>query len=229
MMNPPALVWGVAGRAESESAVSVALSMIVAKRSRRPRGWYGSALLACAFVGTLFTRPLFARGSSIDTVVFVLAWPVFIVGGFMRLWGTLYVGGRKDKRLVTDGPYSICRNPLYVGSLLLGISLAMFLKSGLFLVAIVAVSTAYAAYLVPHEEQRLLRRFGRPYEDYRRQTPRFIPRLGRFHSPSVIRVSVWGLGRELQRACGWALLPLVGEVVSYVRYADWWPHLAQRL
>ncbi|HEY9212134.1 MAG TPA: isoprenylcysteine carboxylmethyltransferase family protein, partial [Ancylobacter sp.] len=35
-----------------------------------------------------------------------------------RLWATLYIGGRKNASLVTAGPYSITRNPLYCFSII---------------------------------------------------------------------------------------------------------------
>jgi protein-S-isoprenylcysteine O-methyltransferase Ste14 len=35
-----------------------------------------------------------------------------------RCWASLYIGGRKVRELVTHGPFSIVRNPLYVFSLL---------------------------------------------------------------------------------------------------------------
>jgi protein-S-isoprenylcysteine O-methyltransferase Ste14 len=42
-----------------------------------------------------------------------------ILGAIMaRLWCTLYIGNRKSVQLVMDGPYSLCRNPLYTASIL---------------------------------------------------------------------------------------------------------------
>jgi protein-S-isoprenylcysteine O-methyltransferase Ste14 len=33
-----------------------------------------------------------------------------------RIWCALYIAGRKNTDLCIDGPYSICRNPLYLFS-----------------------------------------------------------------------------------------------------------------
>jgi protein-S-isoprenylcysteine O-methyltransferase Ste14 len=30
-----------------------------------------------------------------------------------RLWCSLYISGYKNSQLITSGPYSLCRNPLY--------------------------------------------------------------------------------------------------------------------
>jgi protein-S-isoprenylcysteine O-methyltransferase Ste14 len=80
------------------------------------------------------------------------------------------------QRFVAEGPYRRWRHPMITGVLfmLLGEaaafgSLWLLLWAGLFL----AVN---AVYLPLVEEPRLVRRFGREYEDYMRRVPRWLPR-----------------------------------------------------
>ena len=80
------------------------------------------------------------------------------------------------QRFVAEGPYRRWRHPMITGVLfmLLGEaaafgSLSLLLWAGIFL----AVN---AVYLPLVEEPRLVRRFGREYEDYMRRVPRWLPR-----------------------------------------------------
>ena len=43
----------------------------------------------------------------------VIGFVLVTLGGFGRLWASLYVEGFKTKTLITEGPYSMVRNPLY--------------------------------------------------------------------------------------------------------------------
>lgn len=77
-------------------------------------------------------------------------------------------------RLVTDGPYALSRNPMYLGHL-------VFL-GGLTLATRSPLALAVSASLVPwfrerarQDERRLSERFGSDFEDYCRRVPRWLP------------------------------------------------------
>jgi len=57
----------------------------------------------------------------------ILGFIMIVFGSFGRIWASLYIEGNKTKNLITAGPFSIVRNPLYFFSLimLLGFSLAL--------------------------------------------------------------------------------------------------------
>lgn len=196
--------------------------------SRRLRGWFGSAFLLAAVAAAAVSRPMVTRGGTADTVIDALAWVALVVGGLIRLWATLYIGGRKSKELATEGPYSLCRNPLYVGSMLMGVSLALSLKSVAVLVGLAGAGLVYATYLVPHEEQVLEQIFGDAYRRYRARTAAFVPgwrEFRQFHTAAVIRVRIQGLARELSRAVWWPLVPFAGDLVAALHTIPGWPHL----
>jgi protein-S-isoprenylcysteine O-methyltransferase Ste14 len=81
----------------------------------------------------------------------------------------------RDGHLVARGTYRIVRHPIYLGWVLL-VWAASDMTVGRLVFAI--VSTTYLALAVPFEERSLRRRFGPPYDDYRRQVRwRIVPGL----------------------------------------------------
>jgi protein-S-isoprenylcysteine O-methyltransferase Ste14 len=96
----------------------------------------------------------------------------------LRLWCTLYIGDRKSAQLVTDGPYSLCRNPLYTASILGAVGVG--LQTGMYTFGLIAGVLCWAifAVVVRREEAFLASRFGETYRLYCARTPRFLPRPG---------------------------------------------------
>lgn len=79
-------------------------------------------------------------------------------------------------RLVTSGPFALCRNPMYLGHLIFLAGLALLLRS--WLGAAVAVGTAvWLQFRVRRDERRLGERFGEPYLQYCSRVKRWIPAL----------------------------------------------------
>ncbi len=93
------------------------------------RGWISTAILLPAVLLACLSRPWNAEGGWRDMVTDFLGWLVLGGGVFVRLWATLYIGGRKSVALVTAGPYAMCRHPLYVASFLIVASLSLYLQS----------------------------------------------------------------------------------------------------
>jgi protein-S-isoprenylcysteine O-methyltransferase Ste14 len=105
-------------------------------------------------------------------------------GELMRIWGVQHIGAisrtRSDRLgpLIDTGPFSLVRNPLYLGNILLWIGFTLAAQL-LWLAPVVAVllSLEYHA-IVRWEEQLLDLRLGEPYRVYQRQVPRWMPRVG---------------------------------------------------
>lgn len=198
-------------------------------RRFRWRGALAGLLLGPAVLVTIFSTPLVPADSWWQLPTRLTALACFVAGAAFRFWATLYVGGRKDAELVTSGPYSICRNPLYVGSFLLGISAGLFLESAAFLVATVIVMVIYQHTTVLAEEGSLRARHGADFEEYARRVPRFWPSLRAFHTPGHINVHMRSLWNECARASRWMWLPAVGDILMRLRAHAWLPTFFHRL
>jgi len=92
-----------------------------------------------------------------------------------RMICTIYIGGRKIESLVTDGPYSIVRNPLYTLSIIGAVGAGAQLGSFVLAFATGAVAALVFLLVVLKEEQLLASRFGGTYDDYRARVPRLLP------------------------------------------------------
>jgi protein-S-isoprenylcysteine O-methyltransferase Ste14 len=94
-----------------------------------------------------------------------------------RTWATLYIGGLKARVLITKGPYSVVRNPLYLFTLLGAAGVGAL--SGSLTMAVVCTGFAAIVFLsvVRKEEQFLLATFPREFSDYVARVPRLLPRL----------------------------------------------------
>jgi protein-S-isoprenylcysteine O-methyltransferase Ste14 len=83
---------------------------------------------------------------------------------------------RKNESLATSGPYAYTRNPLYLGSLLIGLGFAVAARS--WWVGIALVLMFFAIYLpVIRDEEAFLRKTFPEFDEYARRVPRMVPRL----------------------------------------------------
>ena len=83
---------------------------------------------------------------------------------------------RKNEALATSGPYAYTRNPLYLGSLLVGIGFAVAARSWWIGVALVVMFFAIYLPVIRDEEAFLHAKFPE-FEEYARRVPRIVPRI----------------------------------------------------
>jgi protein-S-isoprenylcysteine O-methyltransferase Ste14 len=100
---------------------------------------------------------------------------ILIVPGLViRALASGYV--RKNEALAMSGPYAYTRNPLYLGSLLMGVGFAVAARSWWVGVALVVMFLAIYLPVIRGEEVYLRSKFPE-FEDYARRVPRMIPRI----------------------------------------------------
>jgi protein-S-isoprenylcysteine O-methyltransferase Ste14 len=106
---------------------------------------------------------------------------VFLLGLALAIWARVYLGRnwgmpmsqKVDPELVTSGPYSRVRHPIYSGIILamIGTTIAVSLY---WLVAVVLLG-AYFLYSAIMEERSMARLFPDTYPEYKRSTKMLIP------------------------------------------------------
>ncbi len=133
----------------------------------------------------LFLWPPVAIDNVPGVYLMAMGFAMIIVGQGLRILaiGLSYIvrGGRMRRiyaeNLVTDGLFSHCRNPLYVGNIL--IVMGFVFVSGNLTGLIVGSLAFIAIYrLIVHSEESFLsEKFGEPYTAFCNDVPRWIPRF----------------------------------------------------
>ena len=199
--------------------------MVLGKGVFTWRGWIGAAILFPTLVAACLGPPSLREGDPLELALDLLGWVVLGCGIFVRLWATLYLGGRKSITLVHEGPYAVCRHPLYWASFLIIVSLAFFIKSIVLALVILLIALVYVVSIIPSEEKHAIDCFGASYRDYCQATPRLIPRLRNLKRPGFVEVKVAAVLREFARDFGCIMLAAGTELLGYCRVQPWWPNL----
>lgn len=99
-----------------------------------------------------------------------------LLGCAIRIWASGYIYKYKEeKRLAVNGPYQYTRNPLYFGSMLIGIGFC-FLSGMLWTFFLFVVLYFLFYYPVIIQEERMMKDiFGEKYLVYYKNVPRFFP------------------------------------------------------
>lgn len=103
-----------------------------------------------------------------------------ILGLVLRAWAAGSIC--KNHELAMGGPYAYTRNPLYVGSFVLGTGLAVAGGRWMFLVALIAFFLSVYRTTALKEALALEGLFGESYRVYGAEVPLFLPRLTAFRT-----------------------------------------------
>jgi len=97
-----------------------------------------------------------------------------MVGEALRIWASGHI--EKTRRLATGGPYAHTRNPLYLGSLLIALGVAVASASLPVMLAVAAYFAAFYPSVIKEEAAFLESKFPQEYRDWARSVPAFLPR-----------------------------------------------------
>ncbi len=154
---------------------------------------------------------IFARPSMTSLVIGAV---IGFIGVGIRAWASGHI--RKAKVLAISGPYAHSRNPLYLGSFILG--LGFTIAAGVWWLALIFCVLFLGIYLpVMRVETADMRRiFGTEFDEYERNVPLLIPRFTKWkNTDGKFDFHLYLQYREYRAGLGAALVVAVLAAKTY--------------
>jgi protein-S-isoprenylcysteine O-methyltransferase Ste14 len=180
---------------------------------------------------SFFVRWRVRLGYPLAMIVLILARPtprsilcgalVGVIGLFVRANAAGYL--RKQEVLTVAGPYAYTRNPLYFGSAILTLGVAIATNSWFSSVVLFVYFALFYSMVMRREEQELRLQHGAAFDGYAQAVPLFLPHF------SPAKLGAGGAGsfsflqykknREYRAAVGFLLLLVLLLVIWRLRLA----------
>lgn len=180
------------------------------------RAVLGVALTVGIFLFAV-TNSRYPSGGTVHEMIEWVGIVLIVICILGRTWTSLYIGGRKIEQLVTIGPYSTTRNPLYFFSVLGAAGFGAQLGS-----IAVAIAFAVLTWLVFHvviiqEERILADRYGAVFADYQRAVPRFFPNATLWHDEPTLVIRPPRVLRTFVDASVFLLSVPIAEIFEWLQ------------
>ena len=140
------------------------------------------------FIFILFTSSNWEEISIVSDSIFLFGCLMIGIASFGRLWCFLYLAGYKNDTLVTVGPYSISKNPLYFFSMIGGVGVGLATETLSIPLVILILFLLYYQVIIKDEERRMIDLHGEEYRSYCKKTPSFLPKFSLFYEPETYTV-----------------------------------------
>lgn len=142
-----------------------------------------------------------------------------------RVYTTAFLGGFKNEDLITYGPFSIVRNPLYFFSLIGITGIALISNHLVVIIGLPLFFIILYYFLIQREEAFLEQVFGENYRAYKARVPRFVPNVSLYEAPETVQMSPRYINKALKDALWWfAPFPFI-ELVEYLQETNMLPIL----
>lgn len=155
------------------------------------------AMLRACFVAALplviFTQSQWQEGHWIFESLENLG--IFMIIGAVlgRFWAILYIGACKNRTVMDEGPYSMCRHPLYFFSTMGAAGFGLMLGSIVLSVTFGGLAFLILSATAAKEEAFLRHEFGPAYDAYAARVPRILPKPSLFRAPPTVTSSIKAL------------------------------------
>ncbi len=122
---------------------------------------------------------IFSRATAFSATLGLI---LICFGELFRIYSVAFIGTvsrtrshSTGQKLITSGPFSYVRNPLYVGNFGITAGIALLGANLWIFIATVILFCVQYYFIVRFEEDLLLERFGEEYAEFMRTTPRWMP------------------------------------------------------
>lgn len=149
----------------------------------------------------------------------IIGFVLVVFGSFGRIWASLYIEGHKTKNLITAGPFSMVRNPLYFFSLIMLLGFSLALKSIYLPLSLLLIFVIFHIPTIANEEKKLQNIHGEKFEDYVRSTPRLIPNIFKYKKPEIgekVSVKISRINGVLIEIMGYLFLYTVIDIIYFI-------------
>lgn len=192
-----------------------------ANQKRRINILQGATILVVPLI--VFSRPGLPVSELSLELIENIGILLIICGVLGRLWSILYIGGHKNMTVMRDGPYSICRHPLYLFSTIAILGFGLLLGS-----LILGIGASIFTYYVlkktaQKEENFLISEFGQAYTEYMATTPAILPKVSLFSSSANVTFNTKILFRNFIDCLVFLALIPFGEIINHLKELHAWP------
>lgn len=157
-------------------------SLFAAHRIRASRLFALAVALVLAVSGSAWDHTF------TDAVLFMIGATLAGAGTVGRLWCSLYIAGYKDGTLITAGPYSVSRNPLYFFSALGAVGVGFATETITFAIVFALWFWLFYPAVIDAEERKLAELHGARFVEYFHRVPRFFPNWRLLAEPETYAV-----------------------------------------
>jgi len=197
-----------------------ALTRADLRRFQRRRRAAIAALALLSLIPILGAAPLAPRASAVGALIHLAGLGCVALGVFIRVWAALHVGGRKQRELVTSGPYALVRNPLYVGTLFAAFGIGLAFGSLVIAGLLALLAFLVFDWIVKLEERRLRDEFGaQTFDAYLAQTNRWLPALKRLPPEGRMETDAGVVTRTMAQALMFFLAFAAAHALDGLRLA----------
>lgn len=188
-------------------------------------GLQGFLVFFAIITALLLSKFIFSRyKGALDEFLDSLGIIVTLFGFLFRIAARGYKAEKSPygETFIKDGPYRLVRNPMYLGTLLIGIGVVLVLIK--LWLSVIFLASYFFIYIpqIKKEEDYLLKKFGEEYKNYCKTVPRYFPSF--YHLidfGSYLSVKLSWVRKELPSLIYTLSVILIIEVWEDIRFSGY--------